>query len=118
MFGEADLARKTSLIFEALQGFSEHAQCAPLAELQSGAAQRSSHTEHSLRVRAVDLQLAVRTTDATLLLLFIAAIHLPISFFVFFKYPELCVNPLFKVLIFLLKASSFFRKQKLEAGPF
>lgn len=28
--------------------------------------QRRSHTKHSLRVSAVDLQLAVRTTDATL----------------------------------------------------
>lgn len=31
VFGEADLARKTSLIFEALQGFCAHAQCAPLS---------------------------------------------------------------------------------------
>ncbi|KAK9528803.1 hypothetical protein VZT92_012948 [Zoarces viviparus] len=31
VFGETDLARKTSLIFEALQGFMEHAQCAPLS---------------------------------------------------------------------------------------
>lgn len=31
VFREADLVRKTSLIFEALQGFYAHAQCAPLS---------------------------------------------------------------------------------------
>lgn len=31
VFGEADLVRKISLIFEALHGFSEHAQCVPLS---------------------------------------------------------------------------------------
>lgn len=67
VFGEADLVRKASVIFEALQRFAEHAQCA--AEPRSQAAvqrEGGSHSEPSLRVSAVDLQLAVRTTDASL----------------------------------------------------
>lgn len=65
VFGEADLVRKASVIFEALQRFAEHAQCA--AEPSRGAAGGGgSHSEPSLRVSAVDLQLAVRTTDASL----------------------------------------------------
>lgn len=63
---EADLARKTSLIFEALQRFAEHAQWRRGEQRREPVAQRRSHTKHSLRVSAVDLQLAVRTTDATL----------------------------------------------------
>lgn len=67
VFGEADLVRKTSVIFEALQRFGEHAQCASEQRSQA-AVQRAggSHTDRSLRVSAVDLQLAVRTTDASL----------------------------------------------------
>lgn len=66
VFGEADLARKTSLIFEALQRFTEHAQLCGAEQRRKPVVQRRSHTKHSLRVSAVDLQLAVRTTDATL----------------------------------------------------
>lgn len=67
VFGEADLVRKTSVIFEALQRFGEHAQCASEQRSQAAVqrAGRGSHTDRSLRVRAVDLQLAVRTTDAS-----------------------------------------------------
>lgn len=49
--------RKASVIFEALQRF---------VSMPSGAPGGGSHSEPSLRVSAVDLQLAVRTTDASL----------------------------------------------------
>lgn len=68
--------KKNSLIFESLQGFGEHAQCAPLSAPKATRppVQRRSHTEHRLRVSAVDLQLAVRTEEHWL---FITAIHSP-----------------------------------------
>lgn len=44
VFGEADLVRKTSVIFEALQRFGEHAQCASEQRSQA-AVQRGGEGE-------------------------------------------------------------------------